>query len=348
VPSAYGPTRWVDAIPSGDMERSQANASRFDPSSKRGHYESWFQRANHPSRPLAFWVRYTIFAPKRRPADARGELWAIVFDGERDEIVAVKRDVPIAECRFSPEGLDVHIGESVLDEARLRGTARTADRSIAWNLTFDGGASPLLLLPRRLYAGRFPKAKALVGRPSCRYHGTIEVGPRTLDVDGWLGSQNHNWGTRHTDRYAWGQVVGFDEDPSAFLECSTARIEMGPLASPWFTFVVVRLGHEELVVNDLVRAARAQVGLEGFTWTFDTRRKDLVVRGRIEAPARRFVGLRYANPSGPDKFCLNTKLARCTLEVHRRDHPSVVLETRDRAAFELLGDDPRGVPVVAG
>lgn len=30
-----------------------------------GHYESFFQRANHPTRPLAFWIRYTIFSPKK-------------------------------------------------------------------------------------------------------------------------------------------------------------------------------------------------------------------------------------------------------------------------------------------
>ena len=37
-----------------------------------GHYESFFMRANHPARPLAFWIRYTIFSPKNRPENA---LW---------------------------------------------------------------------------------------------------------------------------------------------------------------------------------------------------------------------------------------------------------------------------------
>ena len=46
-----------------------------------GHYERYFQRANHPTQPQAFWVRYTIFSPARRPHDAIGELWAVVFNG---------------------------------------------------------------------------------------------------------------------------------------------------------------------------------------------------------------------------------------------------------------------------
>jgi hypothetical protein len=48
----------------------QANWTRYQPGQKMGHYESFFQRANHPSRPLAFWIRYTIFSPQDRPEDA--------------------------------------------------------------------------------------------------------------------------------------------------------------------------------------------------------------------------------------------------------------------------------------
>ena len=330
------------------MERPRANGSRFDATDRRGHYESWFQRANHPTRPLAFWIRYTIFVPRERPEETRGELWAIVFDGERDEIVAVKNDIPIDACRFATTGLDVRIADAVLTEGELRGEARTDDRRIAWALAFEGGGPPLLLLQERMYAGGFPKAKALVGRPGCRYSGTIEVGTRTLEIDGWQGSQNHNWGSRHTDRYAWGQVAGFDDDPSAFVECSTARVKLGPLWSPWLTLVVVRLGDEEIAIHDLVRAARARARIDGFTWTFETRKAQTRVRGRIEAPAHHFVGLRYANPPGGDKICLNSKLASARLEIERPGHAPLVLHTRHRAAFELLGDETRGVPVVVG
>ncbi len=53
----------------------QINFTRYN-NQQQGHYESFFQRANHPSRPLAFWIRYTIFSPKNRPQDALGEVWA--------------------------------------------------------------------------------------------------------------------------------------------------------------------------------------------------------------------------------------------------------------------------------
>ena len=49
-------------------------------------------------------------------------------------------------------------------------------------------------------------------------HRTIDVDGVSHAVDGWVGSQNHNWGRKHTDRYAWGQVAGFDDAPGSFLE----------------------------------------------------------------------------------------------------------------------------------
>ena len=58
------------------------NGARYQPGTAAGHYESWFQRANDPGGRRAFWIRYTIFAPKGRPDDAVGELWAIAFDRE--------------------------------------------------------------------------------------------------------------------------------------------------------------------------------------------------------------------------------------------------------------------------
>ena len=36
-------------------------------------------------------------------------------------------------------------------------------------------------------------------------------------LERWIGSQNHNWGRKHTDSYAWGQVAGFDDAPQTFL-----------------------------------------------------------------------------------------------------------------------------------
>jgi len=68
----------------------QVNFTRYH-KQQCGHDESFFQRANHPTRPLAFWIRHTIFSQKDRPQDAIGELWAVYFNSETDQHVVVKK-----------------------------------------------------------------------------------------------------------------------------------------------------------------------------------------------------------------------------------------------------------------
>jgi hypothetical protein len=251
-------------------------------------------------------------------------------------------------CRFSRERLEAKIGEAELDERSLRGAASAGGHRVAWQLALEGGDPPLLLLPRALYSRGLPRAKALVGTPNARFDGSLEVDGERIAIEGWRGSQNHNWGSRHTDRYAWGQVAGFDGAPDAFLECSTARLRVGPIWTPWLTLLVLREGGRELALNSLLRAARAHAQLDGLRWSFDTSGPGLRVQGRFEAPAASFVGLRYANPPGGWKICLNTKLASCELLITGAGREPRTLRTRSRAAFELLVDEPAaGVPVVA-
>ncbi|MFO0709344.1 MAG: hypothetical protein U0353_05870 [Sandaracinus sp.] len=326
-------------------ERARWNGARFVLGSDRGAYESWFQRANHPSRPLAFWIRYTIFSPRGRGADAIGELWAVWFDGEQKKLVAVKEEHPIAACRFAGNGLRATIGSARLDAHELAGSASRGGRTIAWSLRHASSEAPLLLLPERLYEGGFPKAKALVGSPLARYDGHLEVNGERVAIDGWIGSQNHNWGSEHTARYAWGQVAGFDDAPGAFLELSTARVRLttlmgAPVLSPSMTVLVLRLEDEELRFSAIPRALRAHGTYAPFTWSFETGDRDTRIVGTIAAPAWSFVALPYFDPPGATKTCLNSKLARCDVRVERRGRAARTLSTASRAAFEILSNDP--------
>lgn len=316
------------------------NHSRFDPADAGGFYESYFQRANHPTRPLAFWIRYTVFSPRRRPGEALGELWAVYFDGEAKRNYVAKTEVPVGRFAFSRDGLRASVGEAILAAGLLRGAAESRGCRIGWDLRYGGGEPPLFLMPPALYEGGFPKAKSLVGVPLARYTGELRVDGQAVTVDGWVGSQNHNWGSRHTDEYAYGQVAGFDNAPGSFLEIATGRVRVGPWWTPYMTPLVLRHEGREIALRSLWQAtvrARARFGY--FHWQFRSRGPGVAIDGVIEAPKDAFVGLRYYNPPGGDKWCLNTKLASCRLRLRRDGEPEQVLETRHRAAFELLTDD---------
>ena len=329
------------------MNRNEGNAFRYD-GSARGHYESYFQRANHPTRPLAFWIRYTLFSPKGRPADAVGELWAIHFDGERKAITAVKEVLPLARCEFWRHGLRARIGDAQLDERTLRGSASALGHTVAWDLSYTSPEAPLLLISERLYAGSFPKAKMLVGAPLARFNGSVVVDGESLAIEDWVGSQNHNWGSQHTDEYAWAQVAGFDDSPASFLELGRGRIKVGPLWTPWVSPAVLRHEGRQYNFNSLLVGVRARGHYSYCSFEFRTQNEEATLEGRIYAPPELFVGLPYDNPPGGRKTCLNTKLARAEVTLTPKRGAPVRLATESRAALEILTDNhDHGVPVLA-
>jgi hypothetical protein len=320
-------------------DASQVNWMQYEPGRTAGHYESFYLRGNDPGRPLAFWLRYTIFAPAGRPDDAQAELWAVFFDGETGRHTSTKVEVPFGECAFARTGFDVRVAGATLTSSALRGQAG----EIGWNLTYDGTEPPLYLLPPRLYRGGFPTAKSLVSLPLARFTGRLTVAGREIAVDGWPGSQNHNWGSRHTDRYAFGQVAGFDNAPESFLEVATARNRLGPLWTPAVTPLVLRHRGRQLALTGLGTGLRAKATTSATAWTFASGAGPVRVTGRIEAPADAFVLLEYRNPPGGVKYCLNTKLAACELVVTDRSTGSRdVLRSAHGALYEVLDDvDPR-------
>jgi len=332
-------------VPSEDAEAW--NASRYVPGRDRGHYESWFQRANHATRPLGFWIRYTIFVPAGRPDAAEGELWAIWFDGEAGVVVAAKRERPIADCRFSRSGLSARIGDCTLEPGRLVGEVEGGGQALRWELSFAGDEPPVLTFDRALYGTPIPKAKALVGLPNAVYAGHLEVNGERVAIESWVGSQNHNWGSQHTDRYAWGQVAGFDDAPGSFLEVGTGHLKLGPVWTPPITVLTVWLDGREHRLGSLRQSLRASGRYDFFHWAFESRTDAVTVAGTIAAAPESFIGLPYRNPPGGVKTCLNSKIARCDLTVRVAGEPPRALTSRCRAAFEILTEaTDHGVPVM--
>jgi len=327
-----------------EIARQQVNWTRYQPGQAEGHYESFFERANHPRRPMAFWIRYTIFSPQNHPENAVGELWAIFFDGETGNHVALRKEIPFKECVFKTDEFFVKVGDSLLEPGGLRGSIASREHSISWDLTFSGEAEPLFLLPLNSYRRRLPKAKVLVGMPMAKYNGWISNNGKRFEVADWIGSQNHNWGSKHTDHYAWGQVAGFDNHPLSFLEVATARLKIGPFWTPFMTVLVLRHRGEEIALNKVTQAIRAKASIKYFNWNFKSETNKIGLEGAISASREAFVGLRYNNPPGGSKYCLNTKIASCYLKItHKQSGPSDRIETlssKHRAAFEILTEDP--------
>lgn len=302
-----------------------------------GHYESWFLRGNHPRDARAFWIRYTLFVPADGTRKQLGELWAIYFDGRAERVVASKQEYDIQSCHFDKNGMNINIGPAHLESGRAEGSAQSEHHRIDWQLEYDDGDPSLLLLPEAFYKAPFPKAKSVVSRPHVQFHGNLTVDGETIDVTGWHGSENHNWGSEHTHQYAWGQVMGFDNAPEAMLECATARVKVGPVPTPRLTIACLRLEDREYRFNRMTTALTSRGHYRFFRWSFATRKGNTHLRVAIEADPAAFTGLTYYNPPGGNKTCLNTKIARCRA-VLTDGGEQWELVSRNGAAFEILTD----------
>ena len=288
-------------------------------------------------KPQAIWIRYTLFrARDRRPA--LGEVWAVWSDGARQCTHAFKEEFPLESCRFSTSQMQVDADDNHLQPGALQGQLRRDSEQLSWDLHYDDGESPLLFLPESFYLRPLPKAKSLVSRPHIRLSGTLTLNGETIVLDQWPGSENHNWGSQHTDRYAWGQVVGFDNAPDAFLECATAQVKVGPLYSPQLSIAALRLDGETLLFNSLSRALRANADYRPFQWALQTGNGDARLSINMTTVADRVAALTYYNPPGGNKICLNSKLASVTVSLSRRGQPERMLHSAHGGAFEILTD----------
>ncbi len=325
------------------MTIDQVNFTRYKKGQTKGHYESFFQRANHPTESKAFWIRYTIFSPNNHPEKAIGELWIIYFDGTAGNHISVKKEMPFEKCVFDNDRFFVKADNAILENGKFSGIASSNNNTMEWNLNYSGNSKPLFFFPENLYDGTFPKAKLLVGLPLAEFNGKLIVNGNAIEIKNWIGSQNHNWGMKHTDNYAWGQVAGFDNAPESFFEVSTARLKFGPVWTPFMTLMALRHRGREFRLNSIFQALRARGKFDYFHWNFFSETNEIKIEGEIHSEKNDFVWLKYYNPPGGIKNCLNTKIASCKIKIsYKNENGNIVegmLESRNRAAFEILTDD---------
>jgi hypothetical protein len=317
---------------------------------KPPYYESRFVRANHPSARQACWLRETLLLPTA--GESVADVWVMVFDPDGAGNRAIKVGHPLDESEYRYEtgtdGWTARIGEATIDDASVRGVISADGRTASWDLRITpGAAAPVKLLTDRGYRAKFPTAKTMVRDPLATFDGRLEF-DGGLDVNGWQGSVNHNWGKRHTPAYAFGQVCGFDEVADASLEIVTARAAVGPITLPPTTLFVLRHARGEFAVRSVLAARHTHGVYRPFTWTFGGRVGEATMEGELTADPSDVIGLTYSDTTGHVKFCYNSALATCRVRLRDSAFGDVELIASRRAMLELLLAEPYdGVPLLA-
>lgn len=309
---------------------------------KAGHYESFYVKACQPGGGRGIWIRHTVH--KRPGAEPKGSIWFTFFDREAEAPRATKITVPAAELS-APAGGWIRVAEAEIGPGYAR-CASGVD-ALAWDLTFSGDAEPCMYLPsERLYETRLPKTKFVAPYPDARFSGRLELDGETIELDDWPGMIGHNWGSEHAERWVWLEGTGFAGAPDTYFDAGAARVAVGPWTTPWLPSGMLMLEGEPHRLGGVGHIRSASIEESAGECSFVLPGKDVIVRGRVSAARKDFVGWVYADPDGPEHNTVNCSVADLELTVERPALPAVQLTLPGGAAYELgMRETDHGIPV---
>jgi hypothetical protein len=311
---------------------------------KAGHYESFYIKACRPGGGQGIWIRHTVH--KRPGVEPNASIWFVLFDRDADGPRATKVTVPAAELSV-PSGSWVKVDGAEIGPGRAVGAVDTDAVKAAWELTFSGDAEPCKYLPSdRLYETRLPKTKFVAPFPNARFEGRLEVDGETIELSDWPGMIGHNWGSEHAERWVWLEGTGFAGSPDTYFDAGAARIKLGPWTTPWVPSGMLMLDGKAHRLGGFGQIRDATIEESAGECSFVLPGKDIVVRGKVSAPKKDFVGWIYADPKGPEHNTINCSVADLELTVERPALPPLQLSLPAGAAYELgMRETSHGIPV---
>ena len=310
---------------------------------KRGHYESFYVKACRPDGGLGIWIRHTVH--KRPGQEPTGSIWFTFFDREAPAPQATKVTVPAGELSVPTGGwirvAGAEIGPGRADGEVATGSAATGAAAAegfraSWSLRFAGDTEPCHYLPADwLYEAPLPRTKFVAPVPDALFEGTLEVAGRSLEISGWPGMIGHNWGSEHAERWVWLEGTGFAGAAGTWFDAGAAKVRLGSRVSPWVPSGMLALDGVRHRLGGLgaIRSASIEESPDGCSFVLPG--KDIVVRGRVEAPRTDFVGWVYADPTGDEHHTINCSVADLELIVERPGVPDRKLTLQGGAAYEL-------------
>ena len=308
----------------------------------KGHYESFYLKACHPSEPLGVWIRYTVH--KHSAQEPQGSIWFTLFDGTGDGPQASKVTSPEVSA---PADTYIRIADSTFEDGRVSGSAKTDQLDAGWDLTFGSDEDALFHLPRDwMYRAPVPRTKLLTPYPGARFDGTVRAGEREVAVQGWRGMVGHNWGSQHAERWIWLHGTGFEGDEDAWLDAAIGRLKLGLVTTPWIANGTLFLDGQRHRIGGPERARSTRITETPTRCDFLIPGGELTVSGRVESARENFVGWVYADPDGPQHNTVNCSIAEMTITVSADGGPDRRLHVPAGAAYELgMRETDHGMPL---
>jgi hypothetical protein len=301
-------------------------------------------KACRPGGGQGIWIRHTVH--KRPGAPPSASIWFTWFDREEEGPRATKVTVPAAELAVPADGW-IRVAGAEIGPGRASGAVDNAALKASWDLSFAGDAEPCRYLPADwLYEAPVPRTKFVAPFPNARFQGSLNLGERTIELDGWPGMIGHNWGSEHAERWVWLEGTGFEGEPDAYFDAGAARVRVGRWTTPWLPAGMLVLDGESHRLGGFGQIGAASIDESAGACSFVLPGRDIVVRGRVSAPSEHFVGWVYADPKGPEHNTVNCSIADLELTVERPARPARKLTLAAGAAYELgMRETDHGIPI---
>jgi hypothetical protein len=311
---------------------------------KAGHYESFYIKACRPGGGQGIWIRHTVH--KRPGAEPNASIWFVLFDRDAEAPRATKLTVPAAQLS-APAGSWIKVDRAEIGPGAASGSIETEALSAGWDLTFSGEVEPCKYLPADwLYEAPVPKTKFVAPFPDASFSGRLQIDGKEIELDAWPGMIGHNWGSEHAERWVWLEGTGFGDVAGTYFDAGAARVKIGSRTTPWLPSGMLVLDGEAHRLGGIGQIRSASIEPSPTACAFTLPGKDIVVRGRVSAPKKDFVGWVYADPKGPEHHILNCSVSDLELTVERPARPARKLSLAGGAAYEFgMRETDHGVPI---
>jgi len=312
--------------------------------SRAGHYESFYIKACRPGGGQGIWIRHTVH--KRPGAEPRASIWFVFFDRDAAGPRAAKVTVGASELSV-PEGAWVRIEGSEIGPGQARGAIQTDALQASWELSFSGKAKPCHYLPADwLYEAPLPRTKFIAPYPDALFEGNLVLNETSIELASWPGMIGHNWGSEHAERWIWLEGTGFGGSPETYFEAGAAQIALGRWRTPWIPSGMLLLDGEPNRLGGLNQIRSTAIRESSTACEFTLPGKDILLRGKVSAPHKDYVGWIYADPKGPEHNTINCSVADLELRIERPALPPQKLSLAGGAAYELgMRETDHGVPI---
>jgi hypothetical protein len=248
--------------------------------------EVWYATLTETATGTGAWMHHELVARPDGSAVVHG--WTALFPVDEE---------PLLE-RYGPE--PVRVGD---------------DPGVPKAMAAATGDRPLYTFPRWAWEREVLPGAQVVAVPNGRFSGTLEVGGRSLDLDGCTGNVARIYGHGNAQRWGWLHADLGDGDVLEVVAGVPRRRGLNRL--PPMPLVQLRLGGRDWPREPLAAMPvfRARLGLPRWSVRGTVGRRRL--RVEVDIPEERAVAVAYADPDGAPATCTNSERADAEIVLER-------------------------------